>query len=915
MSKKVYVVPHTHWDREWFFTSSKAKVYLMKNLQDVLDCLEKGGAFKSFLLDGQSSLITDYLKWRPQDTERVKQLVQEGKLALGPWYTQTDQFLPSGESIVNNLRIGIKQSDRLGGHLPVAYVPDSFGQESSMPQIYRGFGIKDAVLYRGFCQGTASQSEFIWRGEDNSEVTVFRMACGYFVGGVIDETKLAQLMTQEPFKTIVQQATTSNILFPNGSDMAPIRFDLPTFITKLKRANHHKFDFEVSSLTDYIAAVKKQQPQLVALDGEQDSGKDMRVHKSISSSRADLKKMNTKLQNYLSNVMQPALTLGDYLGIDYPRNAINDLWQKMCKNAAHDSMGNCVSDQVNEDIKSRYVAVKKRLPVSGGDFECKPGHYSPSRNFLIQDATGKNVPYEVNAIEDVTELVNSATIQLNPGQKIYRPAKVYRLQLDFQFDNLPAFGYQQFYLIPLVDQEIALTSRKTGRTIANEFYRISVNDDGSLNILDKMNQHLYQNQAIIEENGDAGDSYNYSPAKKDLVIYSTSQKYQVQVASNNLVQKLRIDFAFLVPGDLAKRSQGIVNTLMPVQLEVSLHKKSKIINFKIKVDNTLPKSHRLCIDFASGIVAKTSIADIQFGTIKRPRVKEQELNEWHHKQAEWQEKPVSINTMQSFVALADKKRCLALAPQGVREYECIGLDNATVRLTIFRTYGMLGKRDLLYRPGRASGDETVPTPQAQLNHKLDFELALITEQTGFDQSDLANEVKDMETPLQVYDWFQTTNQLSISTIEKDPERKGYAIRFYNPKFIQFKNVLSLINNREMMVKAYFVNHTHWDREWYFTTQDAQVLSDQLFTEVLDELEQHPEANFTLDGQMSIVDDYVEIHPEAQARIHALVERKQLFIGPWYTQTDALIPNAESLLRNLIIGIFDARANYGEPMML
>lgn len=118
-----------------------------------------------------------------------------------------------------------------------------------------------------------------------------------------------------------------------------------------------------------------------------------------------------------------------------------------------------------------------------------------------------------------------------------------------------------------------------------------------------------------------------------------------------------------------------------------------------------------------------------------------------------------------------------------------------------------------------------------------------------------------------------------------------------------------------MVKAYFVNHTHWDREWYFTTQDAQVLSDQLFTEVLNELEKHPEANFTLDGQMSIVDEYVEIHPEAKSRIHKLVNRGQLFIGPWYTQTDALVPNAESLLRNLIIGILDARQNYGEPMLL
>ncbi|WP_446499939.1 hypothetical protein, partial [Listeria seeligeri] len=26
-----------------------------------------------------------------------------------------------------------------------------------------------------------------------------------------------------------------------------------------------------------------------------------------------------------------------------------------------------------------------------------------------------------------------------------------------------------------------------------------------------------------------------------------------------------------------------------------------------------------------------------------------------------------------------------------------------------------------------------------------------------------------------------------------------------------------------MVKAHIVNHTHWDREWYFTSADALVL--------------------------------------------------------------------------------------------
>ena len=118
-----------------------------------------------------------------------------------------------------------------------------------------------------------------------------------------------------------------------------------------------------------------------------------------------------------------------------------------------------------------------------------------------------------------------------------------------------------------------------------------------------------------------------------------------------------------------------------------------------------------------------------------------------------------------------------------------------------------------------------------------------------------------------------------------------------------------------MVTGYFVNHTHWDREWYFTEQDAIVLSDSLFSDVLTELEKHPDANFTLDGQTSIVNEYIEMHPEDKKRIQNLVSRKQLFIGPWYTQTDAIIPTGESIIRNLVIGIKDSRDNYGDPMMI
>ena len=836
MVKKVFVVPHTHWDREWFFTSDQAKVYLLKDLKDVLDHLEASGQYGSFLLDGQSSLIEDYLNWRPQERKRVEKLVKEKKLILGPWYTQTDQYLASGESIINNLRIGMKQSDELGGHMNVAYVPDSFGQESSMPQIYQQLGIEDAVLYRGFSLDDTKQSEFTWQGEDGSEISVFRMACGYFIGGVVDETKLAQLMTEEPFKTVVDQASTDNVLFPNGSDMAPLRFDLPEFIERLNQANKGKFTFEVASLEDYITTVKEANPELRLITGEQDCGKDMRVHKSISSSRADLKALNTKLQNYLANVVEPVLALGSYFGLPYPAKTLEDLWKKMAKNAAHDSMGNCVSDRVNADIKARYQKVEdiatalvevtlrqistgvkndghpitltvfNTLPVERGGVVSKR-IYSPSRNFKIQDYNGQNIPFEITAVKDVTELITSSTIQLDPGQAIYLPEKVYQLDVNMQLANIPAFGYKQLSLVSEQDQEIDLPTRQTGTKIENEFYQISVNVDGSLDILDKLNNHLYRKQAILEENGDDGDSYNYSPAKQDLVSYSTAQPHRSQCIQNALSSKLIIDYDFSVPSDLAARAKGLTDVKMPTQMIVTLDQASKLIKFELNVDNRLPKSHRLCIDFDSEVVTNTSIADIQFGTIKRPLTKKQALKDWHQNQGAWQEKPISINTVQSFVAMSDDERGLALIPQGVREYECIGKDNATIRLTVFRTYGMLGKRDLLYRPGRASGDETVPTPEAELNQHLSFELAMTTMQTGYDQAALASEVKAFETPLQVYQYaeflngrltfpfnpvkrtadpelslFKTDNQLVISTVEQTEEGTGYQMRLYNPLF-------------------------------------------------------------------------------------------------------------------------------------
>lgn len=869
MVKTVHVVPHTHWDREWFFTTSRAQVYLLKDLKDTIDILEKDNQFNCFILDGQASLIEDYLKWRPQDLNRVRKLVKDKKMIIGPWYTQTDQFLPSGESIVRNLLCGMKISEELGGYMNVGYVPDSFGQESSMPQIYKGLEINDAMLWRGFPDYEAKHSEFIWQGEDGSKINVFRMANGYFIGGLINETRLDKIMKEEPFASVVKQTTTDQILFPQGSDMAPARKNLPQVIKKFNKENRD-FKFKISSIEEYIKAVKEENPKLDLLKGEFNIGKNMRVHKTNYSSRSDLKKMNTLIQDYLTNVLEPVLVMGEQFNIEYPKETVDSIWKKLFENSAHDSMANSVSDNVNEDIYLRYKQVNdiatslveltlreistrikhpEDEPITLTIFNTLPyvrndviekKIYVPSMSFKIQDSEGQPIDFVIKSSRDETEKINSATIQLNPGNKIFKPKKVYAVDVALNIKNIPALGYKQYYIVSS-DKPASMLNSVEKDTISNDGFAIKVNTNGSLKITDKRSGKVYDQQAILEDNGDDGDSYNYSPPRNDYVVYSTDQAHETTTKESDLFSQIEIKFNFKVPKDLKNRAEKVQDTKMPVTLIIRLEKGSPTIKFKVLTDNRQPLDHRLCIDFDTGILANYSIDDIQFGTIKRSFVLKDAIKNWKENPNEWQEKPISINTMQTYTSLSDQNKTVAIFPNGVREYEDIGENHSTIRLTLFRTYGRLGKSDLLFRPGRASGDATVATPNAELNKKLSFGFGLYISDKDFEQSSVAKIAKEYKTPLQAFEYaeflngrlifpfnivdqdlngenslFSTKGNLILSTLKKAENGKGYVARFYNGSFkevndeINFKKVprkVELINLKENTLKPIALSNT------------------------------------------------------------------------------------------------------------
>ena len=841
MKRKIHVIPHSHWDREWYFTTSRSKVYLMKDLGDVLNTLENDPEFKYFMVDAQGSLLDDYIKWRPQDKERISKLVNDGRLVIGPWYTQTDQLVISGESIVRNMYYGMKRCESFGKYMNVGYVPDSFGQSGNMPQIYRQFGIEDTLFWRGVSDDMVKHTDYNWRGDDGSVVFTTQIPFGYYIGGNIPEEpeENEEFWQKECLEKAGGRSATRHIYFPNGFDQAPVRTNLPQLV-KERNEKDPENEYVISCIEDYIKDVKSENPELEEVQGELVIAKHMRIHKSIFSSRSDLKVMNTQIQNYVTNVMEPLLTISYNLGNEYPHEAVAEIWKLLFENAAHDSIGSCISDTANEDVYVRYkqardiavnlvelhsrliaTNVKNDADMTFTAINTLPQKrkdtvivktYVPGGKFAIIDEKGNDVDYTIIKSRDLTDYVLSQTIMLDPSRKFYVPDQVLEVTMAIKANDVPALGYVQYSIDTQKDSHKETADKKV---LENKYYTIEVEENGSLT------------------------------PRKDMEVFSNESKCTVKISGSDIYDQAEIHFDMVVPADLDERAEGKVSVTMLVDMTVALRKDSKVIDFNVKVDNK-GLSHRLCVLFDSQIVSAFNYADQQFGLIKRPNYYEkemklymesmnnktekkagiQELANWANDQSTWQEPPISIEPTQSYVSLTDGKTGIAVIPQGVREYEV--LDDSKIRLTLFRTYGFMGKENLIYRPGRASGERIIETPAAQLLKEMEFNFGFTSYAGDINDSDIDTLAKQYNTNLEVYTYaeflngrlifsqreiegqnakihslFETEGNLVVSAVKKAEEDDGYIIRLYNGK--DHKDLDDKIKFNFDIKEAYYTN--------------------------------------------------------------------------------------------------------------
>jgi mannosylglycerate hydrolase len=78
--KKIVIVPHTHWDREWYQPFQKFRHKLVKLIATCLAINQPG---YTFMVDGQTVVLEDYLEIKPENKDALAKAIREKRITAG----------------------------------------------------------------------------------------------------------------------------------------------------------------------------------------------------------------------------------------------------------------------------------------------------------------------------------------------------------------------------------------------------------------------------------------------------------------------------------------------------------------------------------------------------------------------------------------------------------------------------------------------------------------------------------------------------------------------------------------------------------------------------------------------------------------------------------------------------------------
>ena len=748
-ARRINVVPHTHWDREWYEPFQTFRLKLVDLLDHLIPLLESDPAYARYLLDGQMAVVDDYLEVRPEMEDRLRRLAASGRVAMGPWYILVDEFLVTGETIIRDLQLGIEKGAAFGGVTSVGYLPDMFGHIAQMPQILQLAGFADTVLWRGV-PSAVTKSGFNWVAPNGSSVRAEYLITGYGNGASLPDDAKALIRRVADHIDDIGEFLFDDLLFMNGSDHLMPQAHLGRVLSEANDLQDD-FHFKVTSLAEHIARAPRE--GLETWIGELRSGYRSNILMGVLSNRIDVKKSTALVERHLERRAEPYSALF-IPPAKYPDALLRVAWREVIRNAAHDSICACSVDETVDAVLHRFnearaisVGLADRALQSLADSLPAAGVYvvNPSatpRSGLVEaivdeaefdaakmqvvservvlpdtmtlDVSGMHTILSVvqdNRIDDTAwvhhvalegdEAIAQLTVHIGPREKkgvdlaIVRQELLSKMganpQLQIELSlvqpairrvvghvtDVPGFGWKPFS--PIAPEHPVV---RDGVQLRNGLVTVEVDPTTgtfSVNGISGYGQ-------LVDE-GDLGDSYNYSPPGGDSAIDAPVSVTVTPMSEGPLTGSMRIESHYEIPTHIDETSNtrtGNVTQQVVTTVEIRANDDTVFVTTSF---TNVARDHRLRVLLPLPEAAETSEAECAFTTVTRGLT------------AEGRSEEFGLPTFPSrrFVTAGG----LTVAHEGINEYELVEVHDGrahAMALTLLRATGMLSRIGMSLRP-------------------------------------------------------------------------------------------------------------------------------------------------------------------------------------------------------------------------
>lgn len=852
----LYLIAHTHWDREWYLPFQKFRMHLVNLIDNLVPMLEKNPDYRHFNLDGQTIVIEDYLEIRPDMEQRIVNLVKNNRIGIGPWYNQPDEWT-SGELIARNLLVGCKLCKRFGGGQKIGYAPDLFGHVSQMPQILQLCGIDTYMFSRGLgdeMDDPNFSNEFIWEGPDGSKLLAFYMpGAGYSNAKNHPDDQMSFNNFMLFIFGMLGGGRTHVYFIGCGGDHYFFQPNTTEFIKGFNDDEDIKEELAGGklihgSLTEFFNAIKEQVKKgeiinpsvpLLTVKGELRQGRSDVFEPGTISSRMYLKQMNALCWRTLCYLTEPVSVLNNllkhptHLQNPEPDSAfINLAWKFLLQNQPHDSICGCSNDEIHREMEYRFASCmhiseelikehmeavlmrQKSIPKNAVPVIIFNPHAHNVKIPIKITLSHDNLYTDANIIHapsiDFKKAINHSLQLKNYNNQILDyDAYIFRykdcqemVELTF-FDNFPSMGYYIYYIYE-DNKEIIDDKAETTQEMfhyENNWCIIDVNKNGTFDLKLKSSGLVFKNLHYIEDQADAGDGYDFYELPNDIPLNNLELGANILCRKTKFGIEYSIKCSIFLPEALNYERTARLNnkTTQNITTKVIIYDQMPRIDFETALTNKI-KDHRMRVVFPTPIHTDSVHASSIFDVVERGIGNERFAKTMH----KWKQKGVPTSFMSEFVDIHENgKGSVALFNKGMPEYEARRtVDGIELIQTLFRSVRYMGGQ----MPGRGQAGSPYPTPDGQLMRPLKFEYALYFHENDWVQDNIFSRANEYILPIAIGGGKiiipgRRPEQTDVSdSLPKDLDSSLRLVNIENPNIILTSFYLA--NEKEIIMRLF-----------------------------------------------------------------------------------------------------------------